>query len=158
MKFVTPLPGVTRKRCYQYTTIDDCTRLRILEIFERNNARSAIEIVDHVGEHLPFRVYQIQTDNGVEFQKDFHWHVLDMGISPVHSNPRTPRFNGKVERSYRTDWEELCALLRGVVIDHAKHFNEMIHECEHFHNYDRPHGSQGGQTPYERYKQKTTTG
>jgi hypothetical protein len=81
-----------------------------------------------------------------------------MGISPVHIIPRTHRFNGKVERSYRTDREELCALLRGVVINHAKHFNEKIRECGHFHNYDRPHGSQGGQTPYKRYKQKTTTG
>ena len=33
--FVAPIPGVTKKRCCQYTAIDDRTRLRILKIFER---------------------------------------------------------------------------------------------------------------------------
>jgi transposase len=51
--FVVPLPGVTKKRYCRYTAIDDCIRLRILKIFERNSARSAIQFVDYVGEHFP---------------------------------------------------------------------------------------------------------
>ncbi|WP_461012952.1 integrase core domain-containing protein, partial [Streptosporangium sandarakinum] len=30
-------------------------------------------------------------------------------------------------------------------------------EWEDYYNYDRPHGGLGGQTPYERLKQKTQT-
>jgi hypothetical protein len=82
--------------------------------------------------------------------------VLDKGISHVYIKPRTPHLNGKVERSHRIDKDEFYALLRGVVIDSSKLFNEKIREWEHFYNYDRPHGGLSGQTPYERFKQKTS--
>ena len=153
VKFIAPLSPST-KRYYQYTAIDDCTRLRILKVFERNNQRSAIQFIDYVIERLPFRVEVIQTDNGGEFQKDFHWHVLDKGVQHVYIKPRTPRLNGKVERSHRIDNEEFYQLLRGVVIDDAKVFNEKIKEWEHYYNYDRPHRGLAGQTPYERLMQK----
>lgn len=45
----------------------------------------------------------IQTDNGAEFGASFHWHVLDKGMQHVYIKPRTPRLNGKVERSHRID-------------------------------------------------------
>jgi transposase InsO family protein len=41
------------------------------------------------------------------------------------------------------------------VIDDANLFNEKLQEWEHFYNYARPHGALGGQTPYERLRQKT---
>jgi hypothetical protein len=34
-------------------------------------------------------------------------------------------------------------------------FNKKLQEWEHFYNYARPHGGLGGQTPYERLRQKT---
>jgi len=41
------------------------------------------------------------------------------------------------------------------MIDEADLFNEKLQEWEHFYNYARPHGALGGQTPYERLRQKT---
>jgi transposase InsO family protein len=104
---------------------------------------------------LPFKVEVIQTDNGAEFQSAFHWHVLDKGIGHVYINPRTPRLNGKVERSHRIDAEEFYRLLDAVVIDDAKAFNGKLQEWEDYYNYHRPHGALDGQTPYERLRQKT---
>ena len=156
VKFVA-LIGGKKKRFYQYTAIDDCTRLRILRIYERHNAKTAIKFADYVLEKLPFRVDQIQTDNGSEFQTAFHWHLLDRGISHVCIRPATPRLNGKVERSHWIDNEEFYRRLNGVVLDTAAVFNERLQEWENFYNYDRPHGGLGGQTPYERLKQKTKT-
>ena len=74
----------TRKRYYQYTIIDDCTRLRVLKIYEKNNQRRAIQFIDYALARLPFRTEVIQTDNGAEFQGQFHWHVLDKGINHVY--------------------------------------------------------------------------
>ena len=71
--------------------------------------------------------------------------------------PHTPRLNGKVERSHRIDAEEFYALLAGVVIDDANVFNNKLKEWEDYYNYHRPHGGLGGQTPYERLRQKTKT-
>ena len=104
---------------------------------------------------LPFRVERIQTDNGAEFQSAFHDHVLDRGIGHVYIRPATPRLNGKVERSHRIDAEEFYRMLDGVVIDDAGVFNERLREWEDFYNFNRPHGGLGGQTPYERLRQKT---
>jgi transposase InsO family protein len=84
--------------------------------------------------------------------------VLDKGIGHVYIRPRTPRLNGKVERSHRIDAEEFYQLLDGVVIDDAEIFNDKLREWEDYYNYHRPHGGLGGQTPYERLKQKTSGG
>jgi transposase InsO family protein len=154
VKFIAPLPGSRRKH-YQFTAIDDCTRLRVLRIYDRCNQQTAIQFLDYLLERLPFRVEVIQTDNGVEFGSSFHWHVLDKGIGHVYIKPRTPRLNGKVERSHRIDAEEFYRLLDGVVIDDARVFNDKLREWEDFYNYHRPHGSLDGQTPYERLKQRT---
>ena len=156
VKFIEPIKG-SRKRYYQFTAIDDCTRIRILRIFERLNQKSAIQFADYVLEKLPFEVRSIQTDNGSEFQSGFHWHLLDRGIRHIYIRPATPRLNGKVERSHRMDNEEFYRQLEGVVIDTAELFNEKLQEWENFYNYARPHGGLGGQTPYERLRQKTST-
>jgi transposase InsO family protein len=154
VKFIEPLAG-SRKKHYQYTAIDDCTRLRVLRIYPRNNQKTAIQFLDYVLEKLPFEVQTIQTDNGAEFQGSFHWHVLDRGIGHVYIKPATPRLNGKVERSHRIDGEEFYRMLDGVVIDDTGLFNEKLQEWEDFYNFHRPHGGLGGQTPYERLRQKT---
>lgn len=96
----------TRRRYYQFTAIDDCTRLRVLRIYDRNNQLTAIQFMDYVFSRLPFHTEVVQTDNGSEFQAQFHWHILDKGIKHVYIRPRTPRLNGKVERSHRIDEEE----------------------------------------------------
>jgi transposase InsO family protein len=154
VKFLAPLKG-SRKRHYQFTAIDDCTRIRVLRIYDRCNQKTAIQFVDYVVQKLPFRVEVIQTDNGGEFQGGFHWHVLDKGINHVYIKPATPRLNGKVERSHRIDAEEFYRMLDGIVIDDASVLNAKLEEWERFYNFERPHGSLEGQTPYERLRQKT---
>ena len=155
VKFVAPLKG-SRKKYYQFTAIDDCTRIRVLRIYDRLNQTTAIRFVDYVVEKLPFAVEVIQTDNGPEFGSQFHYHVLDKGIGHVYIKPATPRLNGKVERSHRIDQEEFYRMLEGVVIDDTELFNDRLQEWEDFYNLHRPHGGLGGQTPYERLREKTT--
>jgi transposase InsO family protein len=156
VKFIEPIAG-SRKKHYRYTAIDDCTRIRVLRIYPRNDQKTAIQFLDYVAEKLPFRIECIQTDNGAEFQGAFHWHVLDRGVGHVYIRPATPRLNGKVERSHRIDAEEFYRMLEGVVIDDTELFNDKLQEWEHFYNFDRPHGSLNGQTPYERLLQKNKT-
>ena len=132
VKFISPLKG-TRKKHYQFTAIDDCTRIRVLRIYDRLNQQSAIRFLDYVLEKLPFTVQVIQTDNGAEFGSQFHYHVLDRGIGHVYIKPATPRLNGKVERSHRIDAEEFYRMLDGVVIDDTELFNVKLQEWEDFY-------------------------
>ena len=126
----------------------------MLRIYPTLNQKTAIQFVDYVLEKLPFVVQVIQTDNGSEFDSSFHYHVLDKGVGHRYIKPRTPRLNGKVERSHRIDAEEFYRLFDGAAIDDAKVFNSKLQEWEDYYNYDRPHGGLGAR-PYERLKQKT---
>ena len=142
VKFIAPLKG-SRKKHYQFTAIDDCTRIRVLRIYDRLNQQTAIRFLDYVLEKLPFKVEVIQTDNGTEFGSQFHYHVLDRGIGHIYIKPATPRLNGKVERSHRIDAEEFYRMLDGVVIDDTGLFNVRLKEWEDFYNFHRPHGALG---------------
>jgi transposase InsO family protein len=90
----------------------------VLKIYDVCNQKSAISFVDEVIRRLPFRVLVIQTDNGAEFQSNFHWHLEQQDIRHVYIRPKTPRLNGKVERSHRVDEQEFYQLLDkdGIII------------------------------------------
>ncbi len=127
-----------------------------MKIFDACNQKTAIQFIDQVIRRLPFRIHVIQTDNGAEFQSRFHWHLQDQDISHVYITPRTPRLNGKVERSHRIDDQEFYQLLdKDGVSDDIHLFNTKLREWEKYYNYHRPHGGLDGQTPYERLRQKT---
>ena len=100
---------------------------------------------------MPFRIKAIRTDNGHEFQTYFRWHLRDLGIDHIYIKPRTPRLNGKVERSHLIDDQEFYQLLeyRGDV-DLEKKFSLW----ESFYNFQRPHGAHQGKTPYESLREK----
>ena len=138
-------------RRFQFTAIDDATRVRALKIYEKHTQASAIDFVDHIIKTFPFRIREIRTDNGHEFQAKFHWHVEDQGIRHAYIKRGTPQLNGKVERSHRSDQQEFYQLLsyKGDVDLEAK-----LSEWERFYNFARPHGAFNGKTPYEALREK----
>ena len=138
-----------RVRRFQYTAVDDATRIRALKIYPRHNQQNAIKFIDYMIEKFPFRIHTIRTDRGHEFQAQFHWHVEDKGIRHVYIKPRSPQLNGKVERSHRTDQEEFYQLL--TYTDDVD-LNKKLAEWERFYNLERPHGAFNGKTPYEALK------
>lgn len=155
VKFLERIPG-SKKRLYQFTAIDDCTRIRVLKIYDACNQETAIKFADEVIRRLPFRVQLIQTDNGAEFQSKFHWHLESLDVRHVYIRPRTPRLNGKVERSHRVDNQEFYQLLdKDGISDDIHLFNDKLREWENYYNHNRPHGGLGGQTPFERLLAKT---
>jgi transposase InsO family protein len=81
----------------------------------------------------------------------FHWHVEDLGIRHVYIKPRSPRLNGKVERSHGTDDTEFYQLL-----DYTddQDLNAKLAEWENFYNLHRPHKRLRGRTPYEVLREK----
>ncbi len=129
---------------YQYTAIDDATRIRALKIYARHNQKNACDFIDYVINKFSFRICEIRTDRGHEFQAKFHWHVEDKGIRHAYIKPRSPQLNGKVERSHRSDQEEFYQLLN--YVDDTD-LNKKLDEWEMFYNFSRPHGACDGLTP-----------
>lgn len=138
-------------RRFQYTAIDDATRIRALKIYTRHTQQNAIDFINYVADKFPFRIHTIQTDNGHEFQAKFHWHCEDLGMRHVYIKPGTPHLNGKVERSHHSDAEEFYQL-----IDYKDDvdLNAKLLHWESFYNCHRPHGALKGKTPYEILKIK----
>lgn len=144
-------PAGNRVKRFQYTAIDDATRIRTLKIYDRHTQANAIDFIDYVIEKFPFRIKVIRTDNGHEFQARFHWHVEDLGMIHVYIKPSTPRLNGKVERSHLTDKQEFYQLL--TYTDDVD-LKAKLREWEDFYNFCRPHGGLNGKTPYEVLRSK----
>ncbi len=140
-----------RIKRFQYTAIDDATRIRALKVYVKHTQANAIDFINYVVEKFPFRIKTIRTDNGHEFQAKFNWHVQGLGMEHVYIKPATPRLNGKVERSHLTDKREFYQLLdyRDDVDLHKK-----LADWEAFYNFHRPNFAHGGKTPYEMLKTK----
>jgi transposase InsO family protein len=139
------------KQYYQFTAIDDCTRLRVLRIYDHHSVKSATDFVDQVRKALPFAIKQIQTDNGTEFSEGFTWHLDDLGISHRKTRVCSPEENGKVERSHRTDGAEFYGINQFVSITHCV---KLLRAWEREYNQERPHMALGGRTPAEFLSEK----
>jgi transposase InsO family protein len=135
-----------RVRRFQYTAIDDATRIRALRIYNKHTQKNAIDFVDYLIHKFPFRIHTIRTDRGHEFQAQFHWHVEDKGIQHTYIKTKSPQLNGKVERSHRTDKDEFYQLL--TYTDDVD-LNKKLEQWENFYNFNRPHTAFDGKTPYE---------
>jgi len=102
------------KRLYQYTAIDECTRWRYAAIYDELSAWNSAHFVKELKKRFPFEIACIQTDNGPEFTSRlqgakqlsaFEVYLDQEGIRHKPIAVATPRHNGKVERSHRTDQE-----------------------------------------------------
>ncbi len=60
-----------RKGSHRLTAIDDCTRTRVLKVYDACNQRNAIQFLNEVRQQLPFRIQVLQTDNGPSSSHSF---------------------------------------------------------------------------------------
>jgi len=156
IRYERPIPGdrVQMDTCkistglYQYTSIDDCTRYRVLRIYKRRTAANTLNFIDCVVEEMPFPIQRIQTDRGLEFfAEKVQKKLMGLGIKFRPNKPGSPHLNGKVERSQKTDKAEFYA-----TIDvQSEDVHSLLAEWQHYYNWDRPHSAHGGRSPMERY-------
>ena len=103
---------------YQYTAIDEYTRQRVLWASKEHSTYASKEFLERVVRKFKYQIECIQTDNGFEFTNRLNRHMSwkktlfedkleELGIRHKLIRPRTPRHNGKVERSHRKDQERL---------------------------------------------------
>lgn len=103
-------------RYYQYTAIDEYTRKRVLWASKEQSTSASTEFIKIVMKKFRFKIECIQTDNGFEFTNRLNWQgtkkktlfekeLEKLGIKHKLIKPKTPRHNGKVERSHRKDQE-----------------------------------------------------
>ena len=100
------------KHLYQWTAIDECTRIRFVYGYEEHTPENSVDFLKRLKAAFPFEIQTIQTDNGTEFtyrfisdteKSPFEKALAEQGIQHKLIKPRTPWHNGKVERSHRND-------------------------------------------------------
>ena len=105
---------------YQYTVIDEASRERFIYPYKEQSSYSTIDFVKRAIVYFGYKPEIIQTDNGQEFtytMKTDKIHPLDTLLNSLNIHhklikPRTPRHNGKVERSHRNDQQRFYSYLK----------------------------------------------
>lgn len=100
---------------FQYTMIDEATRERFIYPYKEHCGFSTVDFIKRALVHFGYIPEIIQTDNGTEFTNpkgtgEGKVHIVDkllnkLGIKHQLIRAYTPRHNGKVERSHRSDQE-----------------------------------------------------
>lgn len=157
-RYERPIPGerVQIDTCkiapglYQYTAVDDCTRIRCLALFDRRTAANSLAFHEQIIEEMPFPIQWIQTDRGLEFfAYKFQEKLKKYAIKFRPIKPRSTHLNGKVERSQRTDLEEFYP----TVDLKDPNLKNKLQDWQDYYNEFRPHGSLNSKTPWERWNE-----
>jgi transposase len=104
-------------RLFQYTAIDEYSRLRYLGAYDEQSTYSSADFLRKTVAFFARRGVNIEcvrTDNGFEFTNRlnsktssrstlFENSAAQLGVTTAFIRPYTPRHNGKVERSHRED-------------------------------------------------------
>lgn len=132
---------------YQYTMIDEATRERFIYPYKEQSTYSTVDFLKRAFVYFGYLPAIIQTDNGTEFTKpkiakETTVNVVDkflmkLGIKHALIKPHTPRHNGKVERSHRSDQESFYNYLTYSTYDELK--EKMAAWLNRYNN--RPHSS-----------------
>lgn len=160
--------GEPGEKLYQFTAIDECTRVRFLAGSLTKGAAAATKFLEETVKYfatLGVKVLRAQTDNGTEFTLPHNEFTLasyargeteealftrkcyELGIKHKLIKPRTPQLNGKVERSHKTDNDRFYSRFRFATADALDHALKNVWMPEY--NEKRPHGSLGWKTPKE---------
>lgn len=138
---------------YQYTIIDECTRERFIYAYKEQCADSTCDFVRRAIIYFGYVPKIIQTDNGQEFtfirdtKKVHKFDKLcdELGIEHKLIKPRTPRHNGKVERSHRNDNERFYKNLKFYSFEDLQ--NQMRYYLKRSNNI--PSSALGWKSPIE---------
>ena len=154
IKYLEPIRG---KREYQYTAIDEHSRIVHAEIYDEiavcytvQFLRNALDAFHKYG----VRVEQVQTDHGTEFTFAAHPHIhaehpferelrrenIVHKLTPVG----TPHLQGKVERVHRLHDDELHSRRR---FRSSAQRKQAFRGYITYYNHRRPHGSLNWRAP-----------
>lgn len=112
--------GNDNEKFYQYTVIDEASRERFIYPYREQSSYSTVDFIKRAILYFGYKPETIQTDNGAEFThiaKTNRIHPFDVFCNQEHIEhklirPRTPRHNGKVERSHRNDQQRFYNYLK----------------------------------------------
>ena len=119
------------ERLYQFTAVDEYSRWCFRGIYVEHNEVSAKDFLKKLITEAPFKIIEIQTDNGQEWTNAlfgqkvctltrFEEELVRQNISYRRIRPGTPKHNGRVERQHGLDMQRFYKRLKFISLEDAR--------------------------------------
>ena len=119
------------EKLYQFTAIDEYSRWCFREIYAEHNEQSSKDFLKKLVQVAPFKILEIQTDNGHEFTNAlfgqkvpsltrFEQELARQDIKYRRIRAGTPKHNGRVERQHGLDMKRFYKRLSFVSLEDAR--------------------------------------
>lgn len=147
-----------QSKAYVYNFIDHASNWSFKYAYDRINARNTEDFMNRIIWSCPFKIYRLQTDNGVEFTSKYlcvsadpEDHLLDKfcednDITHKLIPPGEKELQGLVERSHRQDDQELFSRISPKDLNE---FNKHLNFFKNERNRKRRFKKLGWKTPDE---------
>lgn len=133
-----------------FKAICPITRISVEQIYDNATSKTATQFLEQAKKQFPFKIWSIQVDGGSEFMKDFEQACKHSNIALYVLPPKSPEFNGNVERGnstvkYEFYYQYTGRLEIGIIRYYLKKFVEL-------YNKFRPHQALQYLTPWQYYQ------
>jgi transposase len=88
-----------------FNAICPVTKFSVYKVYKEATSLNAADFLEHMKQQFPFPISSIQVDGGSEFMSTFEKAAQQSNISLYVLPPRSPEYNGNVERGNGTEYE-----------------------------------------------------
>jgi transposase InsO family protein len=151
------IAGETKKR-YLVALMDDATRIVYVEVIDDIKALTVmfaiLRIINVFVEQYGIKFESIMTDNGSEFGRKsgkdkenhpFERMLMELGIKHYYTPPYKPQVNGKIERFWKTIYEDMI----DADYDSIEEFKDQLIQYCVYYNHERTHQGLNHKTPVQ---------
>lgn len=133
----------------QFDATCPITKLSVSQVYHQATSRISAQFLDYIQLQFPFKINSIQVDGGSEFMHEFEQSCQKQKIELFVLPPKSPKFNGNVERRHATIKYEFFATYDG-----GPSLEEIRPKLAQFmlkYNHYRPHQALDFETPWSFY-------
>jgi putative transposase len=126
------------------------SKFMVCEVYTNASSKTAASFLEKVLKDAPFKIKSIQVDGGSEFMKDFESLCKTLKIALFVLPPRSPKYNGTVERCNGVTRDDFYSQYNDV-FNVATIRGHLVHYQGKYNGY-RPHQALHNLTPMEYLK------
>ena len=142
------VPGIGYLK--QFSAICPTTKIAVEKVYKEANSRNGADFLEFAIAEFPFPIKSAQVDCGGEFMADFEALCQKRSIPLWVLPPKSPEYNGNVERGNGTFKYEFYSQYDGP--PNLEKLQASLQDFVGFYNRIRPHQGVGYLTPNECFK------
>lgn len=126
------------------------TKMMITEVYTQATSHTAKRFLEKMQEEFPFPIKSIQVDGGSEFMAEFEQACKEREISLFVLPPKSPKYNGDVERKNGVSRNEFYSQYREEF--KLEVIRPALRQYQNLYNTYRPHQALAHLTPKEYFE------